>query len=63
MSHSEIIIRSVVVQAAPGREDHDAEVEATVTYRPSDTTSPIECGKTVARILRRLPALADGPDE
>lgn len=63
MSHRVIIINSVVVPAAAGNDDIHPEIEASVTYRPSDATSAAECGKTVARILKRLPGIADGSDE
>jgi len=63
MSHSTIIISSTVVPAAPGAEDHHPEVEASITYRPSDSATPQQVGQTVTRIMKRLPAIADGPDE
>jgi hypothetical protein len=59
MSHRTVIINSVVVPAAPGVDDLHPEVEVSVTYRPSDGTSPQECGKMVTRIIKRLQGLAD----
>lgn len=55
MSHVTIIISKAVV-LGPTLEP---VIHANVTYTPSDDLSPQEVGKTVARILRRLPELAD----
>jgi hypothetical protein len=52
-----------VVPAPAGSEDSEPEMTATVTYRPSHTATPQEIGKTVTRIMKRLPGIADGPDD
>lgn len=63
MHTTTIIINSAVVPAAPGSEDTAPEVEVAVTYRPSHSASPQQIGQTVTRIMKRLPGIADGPDE
>lgn len=65
MPHSRtIIINSAAVPAAPGADDHDPEVEVTVTYRPPHSAGPREIAQTVERITRRIDAIADvHPDE
>jgi hypothetical protein len=60
---SSVIINAVVVPAPAGSDESEPEITATVTYRPSHTATPQEIGKTVTRIMKRLPGIADGPDE
>lgn len=60
MSHVTIIISSnVVAPALTDASQGPPIVRADITYSPTDDTSPQECGRTVTRILRRLPGLAD----
>jgi hypothetical protein len=64
MTHkSSVVINSVVVPAAAGSESEPAEVEATVVYRPPHNATPQDCGKMVARIMKRMSGLADTTDD
>jgi hypothetical protein len=60
---SSVTINMEVVPAPAGVDDSEPEVSATVTYRPSHSATPQQIAQTVARIMKRLPGIADGPDE
>lgn len=55
MSHITIIISKSVVSGLIS----EPVIKADVTYTPDDSVSEQEVGRTVARILKRLPSLAD----
>lgn len=63
MTHRIIIIESETPSlptSAAHAETHEPEFRVRVEYRPSDTMTPDQIGKEVARIQRRVDKIIDG---
>jgi hypothetical protein len=59
-AHRVIIIESATPPTPSIAETHDPEFRVRVEYRPSDSMTPDQIGKEVARIQRRTEKIIDG---